>query len=634
MFHRQDEQAIERGEHMSDEEKLPVRVVRSEPHSDRRKPGRVSLKKFFETEEEFLQRQKSLMQDVNNIQTHFQESFRKYPQIPHVSKVQLAEKATAKSHRPTYLFSKDTCPIIGVGRLGQLFVRTELKRLRDLRSKISRKPDAKTTIDRWRANISAVLNLDPFKENDRLRGETTESLIELLERDERSTIKIKLFDFFDVDANESSNKGFARLVNQLHLRMDRIGGRTGLKIWKVDEIDAESLKELVTFPAIQELSVFPRYRVFRPSRKQTTSSVLIPPPEPKDYPIVGLLDTGIPENHFLSSWIVDSISFVPPELSNRFHGCSVGALLVMAHYFNSLDIDEGFLKITNVEILGNTNKDLGNVDVVYEDGFIRRLENHFENTSSTPRIWNMSLGLQDDLCEFRRFSDLAVFLDKLQDQRDLLFVLPSGNYNKKPFRTWPPQTEDIGAHQTNENDPDLPPDYLSKPADCIRAITVGAIACDGNEASLVSKDQPTNYSRKGPGPSFIPKPEVVQYSGNMLISKDGKLDCTGQGIKSLDERGRITDCAGTSYAAPLVSRTLAFLSHYIEPEPSSLLLKALFVHNARILRSFGSFENCFYYVGFGHPVRAVDVLFCSPYEITLIFEGKIQPRTRLEYPFY
>lgn len=149
----------------------------------------------------------------------------------------------------------------------------------------------------------------------------------------------------------------------------------------------------------------------------------------------------------------------------------------------------------------------------------------------------------------------------------------------------------------------------------------------------MGKNQPASYSRKGPGPSFIPKPEVVHYSGNVSISKNGEPDCTGQGIKSLDNRGRITDCAGTSYATPLVSRTLAFLSHYIESGPSLLLLKAFLVHNARMLKSFGNFENCFYYVGFGLPAKAIDVLFCYPYEITLIFEDKIKRGEKLEYPF-
>lgn len=617
---------------MNDEEKLPIRVVRTKQKPKKKKGGGGDKKIFFEEKEKkFPIRQKSLIEDIKNIEVYFQESFKKYPNIPHVSKAQLVEKAIAKSHRPTYLFSEDTCPIIGVGRLGQLFVKTAAERLNSLKSKIRQKPDADTTLNKWKANISATLNLNPFNEYDRLNKHTPESLMELLERDGRYTIKVKLFDFFDKKSDRIAKKEFVRLVNQLNLHLDKVGEHTSLGIWKIKNIDIESLKELATFPAIKELSIFPRYKLLRPSKKQTTSSILIPPPGPGDYPIVGLLDTGIPENHSLSPWIVDSIRFVPPDLSNHLHGCSVGALLIMAHHFNSLDIDKNFLKLINVEILGNTDEDIGKRDTVYEDEFIRRLENYFRNSGSNiPRIWNMSLGLKDDLCGLERFSDLAIFLDKLQDQHNLLFVLPSGNYNKKSFRMWPPNANGV---EINDNYPNKPPDYLTKPADCIRAVTVGAIACDEEKTSLVRKDQPTSYSRRGPGPSFIPKPEVVHYSGNVSFMRDGEYVLTNPGINSLDDVGRITDYAGTSYAAPLVTRFLAFLSYYIIPEPSLLLLKALLIHNARILESFGNSKNLFYYVGFGLPVKAVDALFCPPYEITLIIEDKLQSGDKLEYPF-
>jgi serine protease AprX len=618
---------------MNEEEKLPIRVVRTKQEPKNKKGGGGDKKIFFKDEEKekkFPIRQESLIEDIKNIEVYFQESFKKHPNIPHVSKAQLVEKAIAKSHRPTYLFSEDTCPIIGVGRLGQLFVKTAAKRLNALKRKIRQKPDSKTTINKWEANISVTLNLSPFKEDDRLKEHTPESLMELLERDGRSTIKVKLFDFFDREADGIAKKEFIRLVNQLNLHLDSVGEHTRLGIWKVEDIDIESLKELATFPAIKELSIFPRYKLLRPSGKQTKSSILIPAPGSKDYPVAGLLDTGIPEKHSLRPWVVESISFVPPELSNHYHGCSVGALLIMAHHFNSLDIDENFLKIINVEILGNTDEDIGKPDKVYEDEFIRRLEDYFENAGSNiPKIWNMSLGF-DDMCGLERFSDLAIFLDKLQDQHNLLFILPSGNYNKKSFRTWPPNANDV---EINENYPNQPPDYLTKPADCIRAVTVGAIACDEKKTSLVHKDQPTSYSRRGPGPSFIPKPEVVHYSGNVSLMGDGEHILTNTGINSLDDVGRITDYAGTSYAAPLVTRFLAFLSHYITPEPSLLLLKALLIHNARMLESFGNLENLFYYVGFGLPVKAVDALFCLPYEITLIIEDKLQSGDKLEYPF-
>lgn len=64
-----------------DEKRLPVRVVKSRPKSKGRKPGGGSPTNFFETEEEFLQRQRSFIQEVDNVQEYFQKSFQEYPHI-------------------------------------------------------------------------------------------------------------------------------------------------------------------------------------------------------------------------------------------------------------------------------------------------------------------------------------------------------------------------------------------------------------------------------------------------------------------------------------------------------------------------------------------------------------------------
>jgi len=624
---------------MDDKDKLPIRIVKSKQSPETIGGGGGKYKVFLK-EEELLDQQHSLITDIDNAKKYFQKSFQKYPKIPHVLKVQLINKAIAKSHRPSYLFSTETCPVIGGGSFGELYVRTGPQKISYLREKIEEIPSAKTSKNKWKANVSAVSNLNPFNEYDRLHGETSSSLYDLLEKHKRRIIKAKLFNFFDDEVNKYVKKNFIRLINQLHLNVNIIGEDTNLNIWKVEEIDIESLRELVKFPAIKELSLFPKYEIHHSSIEKTASSILVPSPESKDYPIVGLLDTGIPSKHLLSPWIINSYNFVPPSLSNHFHGCRVGALLIMADYINSrntnsqssLDIDNGNLKIIDVEILGNTNEDNGEKDDLYEDGFIKRLENCFKEIDTIPRIWNMSLGFNENLCDLKRFSDISIFLDKLQDRYNILLVLPSGNYENTPYRTWPPNIEDIDFDHIIENR-DMPPDFLCKPADCIRAITVGAIACDEKKTSIVKRNQPTNYSRKGPGPSFIPKPEVTHYSGNLSILKNGDTNCEEQGIKSIDEKGGVVDCIGTSYSTPLVTRTLALLSHSIEPEPSLLLLKAFLIHNTKMLESFNNYENNFYYVGFGLPEKTTNILFCSPYEITLIFEDKIPPKMKLEYPF-
>ena len=45
-------------------------------------------------------------------------------------RVKLLSKAAAKSHRPEHLFSPESCPIVGSGRLGELFVKATPRRPR------------------------------------------------------------------------------------------------------------------------------------------------------------------------------------------------------------------------------------------------------------------------------------------------------------------------------------------------------------------------------------------------------------------------------------------------------------------------------------------------------------------------
>ena len=54
-------------------------------------------------------------------------------------RVKLLTQASAKSHRPERLFSRDSCPIIGAGRLGEIFVKASAAGLEKLGYEIEHK---------------------------------------------------------------------------------------------------------------------------------------------------------------------------------------------------------------------------------------------------------------------------------------------------------------------------------------------------------------------------------------------------------------------------------------------------------------------------------------------------------------
>ena len=89
---------------------------------------------------------------------------------------------------------------------------------------------------------------------------------------------------------------------------------------------------------------------------------------------------------------------------------------------------------------------------------------------------------------------------------------------------------------------------------------------------------------------------------------------------------------GTSFAPPLVARTLAQIYHQVTPTPSPVLARALLTHHARAprtaLRVPDGDENFF---GFGLPTPVPYCLECTPHTSTLVFDDVLRPGYFLEW---
>jgi hypothetical protein len=98
------------------------------------------------------------------------------------------------------------------------------------------------------------------------------------------------------------------------------------------------------------------------------------------------------------------------------------------------------------------------------------------------------------------------------------------------------------------------------------------------------------------------------------------------------DRLKVGEAIGTSFAAPLVSRSLANIFHAITPTPSRELARALLTHHSRDVRTGDRVpdteEN---FVGFGMPSTSVSSLQCSPWSSTLVFEDTLRPGWYLEW---
>lgn len=235
--------------------------------------------------------------------------------------------------------------------------------------------------------------------------------------------------------------------------------------------------------------------------------------------------------------------------------------------------------------------------------------------SATTKIWNLSLGIECKICS-GSMSDLGIFLDYIQDEYNVQMFISSGNLKDVPLREWPAQAN-MGER-----------DRIISPADSVRSITVGSVALFDSEDSIVKADEPSPFSRRGPGANYIVKPDVVDYGGNLSISSG--ID--GLGMRGLDSDGNVIEGIGTSYSNPRIAQK--FASIYDEMIDKDLLLaKAMLIHSARMnsRELLDQNQDNIKYYGFGMPaVNAQDILLCSENEITLVFRQRVIQGSHLE----
>lgn len=240
--------------------------------------------------------------------------------------------------------------------------------------------------------------------------------------------------------------------------------------------------------------------------------------EPKNEPIIGVIDGLYYKNKdkvYFDDW-VESYEMLEPgskktDILDYSHGTEVDSLLVDLPRLNP-ELDDGCGNF-RVRHFGIANKN--GVSVTYMLKTIRQIVEDPKN--SDIKVWNLCLG--NSVCEINRsyISLEGALLDELQSNNPNIIFVVSGT-NKKGSIT---SEMKIGA-----------------PADSINSVVVNSCTFD---------NKPASYSRCGPALSFFIKPDVSTYGGDF-----------GEELYVWSPWGKWHNC-GTSFAAPLISRKLAFL---------------------------------------------------------------------------
>lgn len=358
-------------------------------------------------------------------------------------------------------------------------------------------------------------------------------------------------------------------------------------------ISGKGLKDLVVnYPYVFEVKERIKLDVVSTDNIYSNDSELEIIAPDKDDPEVAIIDSGIME---YNRYIKDAIN---PQESQNYdltdettadlvpgggHGTRVaGAVLYpngISHMTSSYTLP---CRIKNIRILDSENG--------RESESLPLLMQQIYDNNSDIRVFNLSITSKAN-ADVKHMSIWAAIIDKLIHQEDIIFILAAGNIHRDTISSLLRSGIPYPAYL------DEPISKIADPALSCFAITVGSVNHhfyeDENWISLGTENEISAFSRTGPGIWNMIKPDVVEYGGGQIVSKDRDLrineneHTSPELVRSTLNGGNAIgrDCVGTSFAAPKVSHIAAQLLK-LYPDENINLIRALIVQGARLPEPF------------------------------------------------
>lgn len=592
-------------------ERLYIKVILQNQAKEQKKTGRFSESLPFK--EVTAELRSSFVSKVDTINKQFENLAKDVEIIP--ARVILEDKALAKSHIPTPLFNEKTWPIIGKGQTKELFVKVTKEGTRELKRKFTSSFGKEAE-----KAISTIVNIEPITPEIRLSGVSPQELFnQAPERNEKRLIKIKLFNYNDLEGQENNAVVFERILEENSIAFQKLDIYTNQQIYQLACENSSQISAVSNAVMVRSITFTPVMRVLREQNfHQRPIPDFLSQPDPSiSYPVVAVVDTGVnPDVKQIEPWVYKREREVVKAEENTYHGTFVAGLIVWGKQLNPKlkEVDDKLCRVLDIHVLPNTDPAHGRLNVLTEPELIYSLEKFLLRYSNEIKVWNLSLGT-NEICDLGKFSDFAIQLDELQERFNVSFVIASGNCSISSLLPYP------------RNKSALEIGRIAAPADSVLGISVGSISQIDHPAAGTRYGEPSPFSRNGPGPNHIVKPDFVHYGGNIDVDSSYPL-----GITSISGENNIGDNIGTSFAAPLVSRKLAYIYDQITPTPSPILARALLTHSARDIRTMGRVkDDDNLYLGFGTPTNVDTTLQCEPWFTTLVFEESLREGYELEW---
>lgn len=385
------------------------------------------------------------------------------------------------------------------------------------------------------------------------------------------------------------------------------------------------------------------------------------PPDPGRLPddedgLACVVDSGVIAGHpMIANWVIDERDFDSGEgtvTDRNGHGTSVSGIVVYGDVAACIETNawEPKVRICSAKVLRH--------DPIFErvvfpeenriEEVIEIAIRHFYEERGC-RVFNLSVGDEDDVYRGGRQFPLAEKLDELARELDIVIVVAAGNRGDPPIPDGVATRDGLQKAVRDQIVSDEA-QRVCNPATAALALTVGAIArSEGDPANPVVPASPAGapapFTRVGPGYSVSEtaaavKPELVAYGGNYgiqtLAGNESRwvtnLLYLGEPTIRPERDGRIlTAQSGTSFAAPHVTHAAACaeqsLRQALGRPPSANLIRAMLGSAATPLPCdpewLGSTDNQLRVVGYG-KLDSERVLWSCEREVCLVAEDSLE----------
>lgn len=565
---------------MENSKHLPIKLFQKRMTDERKTEGGGVKKdpKWLLSEEELAIRSQEFSEVINEAIEIFRKRPEKFDFIPTVLNLSVDDNAIAKSHRSAIK------KVFNINRKSNII---EFARANNLLVKIDNIDDAievKQNIEHFKKNKIALSAIEELS-----RFEPAILLDEQKFDQKENTYKISLLNYYDTAMNNAVKATFEKYCQSNEIQIKETFYSPDLIIYKARNINSGNIEELKSFAALESFSFMPKYIASLDGLEDTVEVEIKEPIDGVEYPIVGILDSGIAGIKHLTPWLSESnYSSYPEEYTDKGHGTFVSGILL---YGDELE-NKTYSGLEGCKIFDATVFPKGSID---EDELIDNIREAIRRNSQI-KIWNMSLGT-NQTCESDVFSDFGMALDNIQEVHNILICKSAGNC--KNFLK------------------NKPVSRIARSADSVRALVVGSIAHKKSLNDMAEINHPSPFSRVGHGPAGIIKPELVSYGGNAGVNELGMPVISG--VHSFGITGGVISAVGTSFSTPRISALIAALDYNINDSFNPTLLKALAIHSSKYLEGQSMpTKDKIKSLGFGIPSPVNDIIYNDPYEITLI----------------